>query len=256
MDVILVSGRRAPDEPPHPSRERAVALSRALVDAGHVVRWLCPVAGPDDLVEPPDGVGLHTIETRPPPFADVQNRVADPFTECELGLMMRARLPDAVHQLSLGGQSSLLLSWIIERLGSSCVVDVELDELLCHRGTLIDEQDQPCSTWDQPDRCVECTTSPWQFGLTEREARRARGWPWRWRRLAAWSPYPKPFDFINRLDMAVGACLSARAVVVGEPAAVEPLRALGVPSEAIEVRARAARDAAWATALYERVQPM
>ncbi len=232
----MVSGRTSGG--PSACQRRAARLATALVGAGHAVRWLRPVGSngsverADDLAET---VEVLDVPTRMPPFAAVQARVSDPATEREFGRAVRARLPDVAHVLALGAGSSALLPWIAERLGVPCLASVDVASLLCHRGTLVDETGAACAAWRDPARCAECCTTPWENGLDPTAARRARSWPWTWSRFAAWSPYPKPYDFINRLDVAIGGCQSALLSLVATEAEADRLTAAGVDRRRIEV---------------------
>lgn len=246
MDILLVSGRsRGPE--PHPSRELAAELARDLACLDHRVRWLCPVLrGGGPAVQLPPGASFRPVVSRPPRFRAVQNSTSDTPLDCALTEEIRRELPDVVHVLAFGGASSVGLPWIADRLGVPVVVSTSAHELLCHRGTLINERGEDCTAWNQPERCVTCCMTAFGGGLTEREARRGR----RLRFLGPWSPYPQALAFTSRLDLLVGALISATRVLVDDVDQLQHLVGAGVPARALRVVAPGDVTAATLTALY------
>lgn len=249
MDVVLVSGR-ARGSASHPSRARTRVLAAELAAAGHSVRWVRPAAGAGP-VEPVAGVELLPVDSQAPPFAAVAASAADFATERTLSLAIRRRLPDVVHVLGYGCVTSPQTAWVADRLGVPVVVSVEARELLCHRGTLVDESGADCVEWDDPARCTACCLAPFEGGLTARQAQRARSW-W-WRLLPAWSPYPKPLDFENRSDVLVGGFLAAAVVLVASDVERDLVVRAGVQPRRVEVVGSLAPSAASLEPVYDRV---
>ncbi len=247
MDVVLVSGRARGDGL-HPSRARAAALARGLAAAGHRVRWLCPVPGPAQRPTAADGIEVLAVPSRGPSFRAVQPGLTDFATEQALSLELRRRLPDAVHALAYGGASSAQVPWVCERLGVRAVVSLEARELLCHRGTLIDETGAACAAWDRPERCAECCAVPFAGGLTPAQARRAAALRW----LSAWSPYPQAIDFHNRADVLIGGLTSAAFVLVASDDEREWLARAGVSAPVLVLPREP--DPAELVRLYERAR--
>ncbi len=203
MDILLVSGRGRGEEP-HPSRERAASLTRELVRLGHSVRWLCPVrrgahasvdrAGVDNAgAECPEGAVFQPVVTQARRFRAVEKGLADISTECALSREVRRQTPDVVHVLAHGGVSSTQLVWIADRLGAPVVASVSATEVLCHRGTLVDQTGASCRVWDDPVRCARCCAHSFAGGLSAGEA----AWASCLRVLGPWSPYPGEVAFLN-----------------------------------------------------------
>jgi len=116
-------------------------------------------------------------------------------------------------------------------MGAPVVMSVEPTELLCHRGTLIDDSGAQCEEWSQPARCVACCMTPFDGGLSSTQARAGRIL----RLLGPWSPYPKEFEFENRLDLLIGGLTWATTILVDDEAARDRLVKAGSPSRAIRV---------------------
>lgn len=228
MDVVLVGGRhgRAGVE------DVAAATARELAAGGHAVRWIRPLPQPDlPAPELPDGVEPIPVTSALPPFRAVTARLADIPTERALSHAIRRRLPDVVHVLALGGGSSALTPWVAERLGAPSVVSMRAVDLLCHRGTLVNERAEACDEWDVPERCAECCAVAFEGGLTAAQARWAR----RLSFLGAWSPYPGPVDFLNRFEVLLGGLLAAGLVLAGSETEAELLARAGVPAGRLRV---------------------
>lgn len=210
---------------------------------GHGVRWLCPVHNGESPPEHPDGVGLITAPSDVAPFAAITGCSYDGTTDTALTYEIRRQLPDVVHLLAFGGFSSPLGVWIADRMGAPTVISVDTRELLCHRGTLVNERGEACEDWGAPSRCLECCTAPFEGGLSPARARMARGLRW----LGPWSPYPKEYEFQNRLDQFVGGLAWATAITVRDEEERARLVAAGAPPRNIRV----VEDAADATAMAE-----
>jgi len=230
MDVLLVSGRSSGGQA-DATRDRAAEVTRSLVEDGHQVRWLCPVSDEQGDPDLPTGAALRQIVTQAPEFRRVLERTGDVATDSALTEEIRRRLPDIVHVLAFGGASSSVVPWIANRLGVAVVASVDARELLCHRGTLIDDRGQACDAWADASRCTACCLTPFAEGLTEREARRGR----RLSFLGSWSPYPQPHSYERRLSLLVGGLLPASLVIVrGEPHR-DLLERAGVPRDKLRV---------------------
>ena len=231
MDILLVTGR-ARAGARDPRRTLAARLGADLTGLGHAVRWLCPIAHPED--RPPEtaaAVEVIPVQTCPPPFRAVEASVSDHCTEARLSIEIRQRLPDVVHVLTYGGVSSTQTPWVVERLGGTAVVSVDPAELVCHRGTLVDETGAHCDAWARPERCAVCCSVPFDGGLTPGQARLRRLLTW----LGPWSPFPGEADFRNRLDVSVGGLAPAARVLVASEEARELLARAGVRAGPVKV---------------------
>lgn len=231
MDILLVSGRSR-DRQPHPTREQAADLARDLASSGHRVRWLCPVErGGGPAVQLPPGADFRPVVTRAPRFRAVLGTSDDTPTDRVLTEEIRLQLPDVVHVLAFGGANSSVAPWIANRMGAPVVASVDPRELLCHRGTLIDDTGEPCAVWDRGERCAACCLSPFEAGLTRGQARRGR----RLAFLGRWSPYPQPHAFQGRLSLLMGGLVSATLVTVRDEAQRALLEQAGVRRGSIRV---------------------
>lgn len=214
--------------------------------AGHVVRWICPAAGvparPESL---PAEVDWLPVASTPPGFGAVQGRLADIPTEARMAGAIRDRLPGLVHVLEFGGDSSVNLPWIAERLGVPAVVNVARAPALCHRGTLVDETGTACERWLDARRCTECCLTPFPGGLTPAQAWRAR----LRRRLPLPTPYPSDEKFLSRVELVWTGLQAANLILVPEAEDVAALTSLGLPAARIRVVPRPL-DAASLEPLY------
>jgi len=247
VDILLLSGRDG-GAAPHPSRTAAAVLTRALGQAGHDVRWICPILPGDAPPSGIDGAVVLPVFSRAAQFAAIERRLTDVPTDCALTEAIRERLPDVVHILSFGGVSTAASVWIADRMGAPVITSVDGAELLCHRGTLINEHGATCSAWNRPERCVECCMSPGAGGLTAGEAARGRLFSW----LGRWSPYPKAISFRNRLDLLVSSLGWAEQIIVRSDRDRELLRQAGLPARPIRV-VEAADDLEVLPRLYAEV---
>jgi len=231
MDIVLVSARRGADRlAVH--HAGAASLARDLAGAGHHVRWLCPVPpGSVTPAAPHRSVNITAVTSPPPDFRAVAFGMADVPTETALSFAIRAALPDVVHILGFGGVTSATLPWVADRLGVPVVLSADAAEVLCHRGTLIDEQGRECRAFADSQRCAACCLTPFADGLSTAQARRARLWRW----AGSWSPYPKPVDFRNRLDLQLGGMMSAAAILVADDEQRELLESAGVRAAVLRV---------------------
>ncbi len=247
VDIILVSGRARGDEP-HPSRVEADRMARELALAGHRVRWLCPVRrnGGGPAVHLPEAATFIPVVSRVAPSRGVEKRIVDNPTDRALAQEIRRRLPDVVHVLAFGGVHSAITVWLADRLGAPTVATVDPREVLCHRGTLVNERGEACSEWNLPERCAACCTSPGGDGLDPNDGR----WGRRLRFLGRWSPYPNSIDFENRLDTVIGGLLPANTILVHDETEREQLIAAGLLARGIRV---VADDIEQVAAIYAEV---
>ncbi len=235
MDVLLISSRSSGSEP-HPSGVRALEMASSLASAGHAVRWICPEgSGKAGELAVPGNVEQIRVSSQAPPFHEVQGQLADLELERILCGEIRRRLPDIVHQVGFGGEASVMLPWIADRLGSHSIVTlVSREEFLCHKGVLVNERGDACQEWENPQRCVECCHTPSPGGLTARQAFLARWMRW----FPALSRYPQVPDFEIRRDLLVGGLLPATLVLVASEDDAAMVSAMGVPRSSIELSPR------------------
>ncbi len=209
LNLILVSGRHF--DPGQQSkalpRDRRLALD--LAERGCRVRWVYPASdGGSD--QETDGVLVSMVRTVVPGFRSVLARLNDPPLEQVLSRSIRADLPDVVHVLTYGSGASINVAWLADRLGAPSVVTVKGKEVLCHRGTLINERGEGCFEWRSARRCAECCLTPTPDGLGNAAAACGRLLA----RLRWVSPFPQDIDFQNRLELVTAGLVVARRVLV------------------------------------------
>jgi hypothetical protein len=206
--------------------------------------------GTGPAVRLPNGCAFLPVVSAVPRFRAVQQRVTDVRTDQLVSREIRERLPDVVHVLAYGGISGVGPVWLADRLGARAVVDVAAEDLLCHRGTLVDERGQSCAAWRDPLRCLQCCTAPFEGGLTRGEARRAR-----WLRvLGAWSPFPRAVHFRNRLDALLAGLQPAALVLVEDYRQRDLLAQAGLAVGKLRIQPRPYRLPAIAEAYHEVAQ--
>lgn len=211
MDVVLITARSR-TAAPHWSRGQGEALATAFVAAGRRVRWLCAVDVDEPVPTAPAGVELTPIRGAVPPFRAVQRLVADVPMEVALARVLRPLRAATVVQLGPGAPGPAGALWLADRMGARTIAIARADEVLCHRGTLVDARGQRCTVWSEPSRCVGCCCTPTPDGLTPREARWAR----RLRALRGWSPFPSRGQFLGRADLLFASLQVATIVVASE----------------------------------------
>ncbi len=229
MDVMLVSGRSRRglrSDSFATVAERAVAL----VGSGHRVRWLCPlVAG--ETVPQIDGVEVLGEVASQPRFRAVESGVGDFPVEQRGVRELRVDPPDVIHQCSYGWSSSAMLAWLAARLGVPVIVEVDIADTLCHRGSLVDQYGEPCERFEDPRRCVACCQAPDAAGLS-----RLQSWGARLLRpLGGLSPFPHPNAFRNRLDLVISGLQQAAVVIAQNVTDADWLQQAGVPRRLIDV---------------------
>ena len=222
LDLILVSGRHFDVEQRRKALARDRRLAVDLAERGCVVRWLYPEGDGHDEVA--DGVSLLPVRTVVPGFRSVEARLNDPPLEQTLNRSVRADLPDVVHALAYGAGTSTNVPWLADRLGVPSVVTLEGKEMLCHRGTLINERGENCSEWNRAERCAECCLTPFAGGLGPAAAACGRLLA----RLRWISPFPQDIDFQNRLELVTAGLMIAQRVVVTRIEDVGLLQQAGV----------------------------
>lgn len=184
----------------HWSFDHGERLHRALVDAGHVVRWLAPVVAGAN-VSPATAAEILPVAAAP--LHRVAAAVLHDDLERELARELRTRPADLVVHLGLGARGSANLLWLADRMGSRTIAIVRAAEILCHRGDRIDERGQACAVIDDPDRCRACCSS----GL--RRAPRSA--------------------FANRLDLLIGSLQVTTDIFLSSSTDSDLLTQLGLP---------------------------
>jgi hypothetical protein len=208
--VIVSSPGRGPA--PHWSRERAAALATAAAAAGRDVRWLVGMHA-DEPPPPPCGHGVQVLTFRGRarlPLARVAKSCSDGPLELALTESLRARPDSAVVHVGLGAGGTPNALWLADRLGSPTWACVRGDELVCHRGDLLDRDKRVCEDWDDAERCRWCVSSSW------------------------WSA-PRADDLRNRADLIVAALQTCAAIAVPAPRDAARVEALGVSAEKVRV---------------------
>jgi hypothetical protein len=202
MRVVLVSSPGA-IAAPHWSHESASALLRGFRASGADVEWFRSAREGDD-----GGLGndaaTHAWHVRPHRLDRVAAANRDPGLERAVSESLRRRPANALVHVGAGARGSPNLLWIAERLGSRSFAVVRSEEVVCHRGDLVDSAGRACATFDDADRCLECCAVS------------------RWR-------HPRAGDFSNRWDLLIAGLASAAAVFVRGEADVERLVRVGVP---------------------------
>lgn len=229
MKLLLVSGR---DPAPGPRWERDAAFAAALAASGCEVTWVVPRPGGADGPQVPAAAGVRVdrVESDVPGFAAVQDRLLDPATEVRMTELVRSAVPDLVHVLDYGGATSVNATWAVNRLGARCVVTVDVDATLCHRGDLRFAGREPCSDWLDPKRCARCCVVAAPDGLGPTQSLLGR-------LLTAVrlpiNPYPTEMDFLNRTDLLIGGLQFVEAIFVPTEEDGARLGSLGVREDAV-----------------------
>lgn len=233
MDVLLV-GPRGCGEREREQAAAVTALAAALVRGGDRVRLLRPVEpraakrADGEPVEP----WTREVPSRTPPFRSVMSGQIDSPLELALSRELRDDPADVVHVQGYGAANSYLLAWFAERLGVPSVVVVDpIEAVLCHRGTLVDREGQPCRQFDDARRCARCCrgADPAALGRTGAALAVLT------RPLRGLAPFPSETAMLNRLDTLIHGLAAARLVCVRDPAAATDLIALGLPEKLLHV---------------------
>lgn len=248
MRVLLVSTRGGPQG--RAWWERAAEQAALLQSPQCQVTWL-QIFPPEQVIpdQHPD-LEIRRVNSSQPGFTAIEAGLADVPGEFALIRELRHDPPDVVHLFGYGNCGSASMPWVCARLGVPSVVNLDLRETLCHRGTLIDATGSPCLRWDDPEHCLACCLSPVGEGLTPAQAWRAR----RLRFLGALSPYPSLAAFQNRADITIGGLAFAQRIIVADGDAARALQDLGVVEKLIQIQAELG-DQAWIE-LYSAVSPL
>ncbi len=177
-----------------------------MAEAGHDVRWLAPVVDGADV---PNRTAAEVLRVDVAPLHRVADAVLHDELERELANELRARSADVVLHVGLGARGSANLLWLADRMGSRAMAVVRAAEVVCHRGDLVDERGESCTTLDDAARCRRCCSA----GL-----RRAG--------LA---------DMATRLDLLVCCLQVSSAVLVESGSQAALLEQVGVPRRLLHV---------------------
>ncbi len=225
MDVVLLNARTAAATP-HWSRTQVPAVAAALAATGARVHWLAALT-PDEPVPPPiPNVVIQLVRAAVPPFRAVLARVGDTAMDVALAKALRPRPIAIVAHLGFGAVGSATTLWLAERMGAFAFAAVRADEVLCHRGTLVDSANATCTQFLDAERCARCASAAWTHGLSAQESQRAERWRW----LGGWSPYPSANAFLSRQDLVI-ASLQVSTVAVGDAVQAAQLAQAGVPAK-------------------------
>src|SRR5262245_60131563 len=223
MDVVMISMRGRAGVP-HWSRACAGDLAARLLQHGARVQWLCPLDDGEAEPTPAAGVRLEGLRGRVPPFRRVLARIADSRLDVALARALRPLRRAVVVHVGFGAPGSAATLWLADRMGADAIGVVRADEVLCHRGTLVDATGAPCADFTSAARCAQCVCAPWPGrGLSRLQSR----WANRLLRLG-WSPFPNENAFLSRTDLLLGSMLVA-TIVVGDAAQREQLCTAGLP---------------------------
>ena len=231
MDVVLISARGAGPEP-HWSRRVVAATAAALAARGDHVRWLCPLRAHEAApAAPAPAVVVMPVAGRVAPFRSVTGRSTDPALDVALARALRPRPADVVVHVGFGAPGSVIALWLADRMGSRVAAVVRAAEVLCHRGTLIDERGQSCRSFADAARCTACCSTAGPGALSAAGARCAR----LLRPLGALSPFPSPVRFQNRADLAFASLQLVEPVLVATASDRELLVSAGLDARSIEI---------------------
>ena len=206
VDILVVNVRGGSQR--HWGLDAARRHAADLCGAGHEVRWLCPHP-PGVLPEDVSGVERRDPPGHSAPYRRVAGSLSDTASELELSRWLRERPADEVHLFGHGVAGSANLIWIADRMGSPVTVWLRADEVLCHRGNLVDGWGEPCREWSDERRCLRCVLRG-GGGLKPAAALLGRVFGW----LGGLSPWPSRHGFWLRGEVVLGGLLVAREVVV------------------------------------------
>jgi hypothetical protein len=218
--VVIVSSPGAGAEP-HWSHVLARSLAERLrADAVEVEWFAAGSTGEDDGAAPrPPSAACRRFPFASAPLDRVRRGHEHLALEQALTRTLRERLVDAVVHLGPGARGSANVLWLAERLGSEPIAVARASEVLCQRGTLVDERGRECRSFDDAERCRICCTAS------------------RWRR-------PRADAFRSRLDLVVAGLQAATAVFVAGREDADLLADAGIPRRALHCCADAEVPAA------------
>jgi len=209
--VVLVSSPGDPAGAPaagHWSHAATAELARVLLVAGANVEWFRVAHAANDLPVPPPGTSLHAFRAPAVPLHRVAAANESMPLEIALTRSLRQHHANVVVHVGAGARGSPNVAWVANRMGSLALAVVRATEVVCHRGTLVDATNRPCTIADDPERCRSCCSKSW--------LQRARAG-----------------DFTDRLDLLVGSLALAAAVFVPSSMEGERLAAFGVPKTSL-----------------------
>lgn len=230
MRILLVSTRGGPEEGSW--GDLAAAHAELLSRAGQEVSWLHVRAEMDALPQVPQGIRFLPLESQVPPFRMVTARLGDLNAEQALSKEIRPDPPDLLHVFGFGGTGSTSIPWLAGRLGVPSAVSLDLAETLCHRGNLIDFEGSDCERRDDPQRCWDCSLTPFAAGLSPIQARLARISSI----AGGLSPYPNLISFQNRLDLIRGGLAAASRLLLEDERSIAALQEFGIAQQLMMIR--------------------
>jgi hypothetical protein len=223
VDLSLGSGRHPPADP---RLGEDAQLAAELAAGGHRVRWIVPFADPAATAAPPL-VELIRVPSAVPGFRAVLGRLADPPSERAITTEVRRGVPDLVHLLAFGGDTSVNVSWAAARMGARTLVSLRAAPTLCHRGNLIHADATPCRVWSDAARCATCCAPVTRLG---------RGLAGLLRCLRSpIQPYPTASDFTSRVELLLGGLRPVDRICVESAEERQQVLALGLRSDQVEV---------------------
>jgi hypothetical protein len=202
MKVLLIS---SPGAGPglHWSHAAASALQEALLAAGAQAHWFAVVDAADAPRRPAVG-GFTPLAVPRHALHRVTAGTEHLELEVELTRVLRRNPADAVVHLGVGARGSVNVSWLADRMGSAPFAVARASEVVCQRGDLIDARAQPCSIFEDADRCRACCA-------------------------ASWLRRPRSDEFRNRLDLLVVGLQVCSAVFVETEPEAAMLERIGLP---------------------------
>lgn len=212
----------------------AGALAAGLRAAGDRVRWLRAVPGAGAGADGVGDVEVREVAGAVAELGAVEQEHRDPAFETALVRGLRERPVDLVHVIGHGAPGSAAVPWLAERLGAAVVVTVRAEELLCHRGTLIDDTGWGCWSWEDPGRCTTCCRE----AVVRRVGVMGKLLPSRALKAAHRA-------FETRLDLVLAPLQQAVRVTVPHGEAIERVRAAGVARQALMVVPDGAGPEVW-----------
>lgn len=210
VQIVLVSSP-GPGGVPHWSHEYAAEFADLAIAGGATVRWL--VALHEGQAVPPSANGLQVFahqDRRALPVHKVASSQLDVPMESSLTDCLRAEPTSVVVHIGLGGQGSPNVLWLADRLGSQTFACVRGNELVCHRGDLLDREQRICKEWLDAERCRWCCSK----SLLAR---------------------PRSNDLRNRVDLFVAGLQTCAAIMVPNESDVAFVKDLGVAAKQIEI---------------------
>lgn len=215
MQIVVVSSPGT-GRAPHWSKDLVAAFARLAVERGATVRWLAALHRDEEAPPGDDGIQVLPFRDREVlPLGKVTASQSDPALELALTESLRAEPASRVVHVGLGGQGTPNVLWLADRLGSRTFACARGDELVCHRGDLLDRDKKPCSDWSDAERCRWCCTTSW------------------------WTK-PRAHDLRNRVDLFVAGMHTCEVIAVPSEDDLPFVTGLGVAASKLSVGASAA----------------